>query len=302
MAIKFKRRISLRKHLNYLTQALPAYVLFALLKLLPLPAASWLGGQIGQLIGLFHPGTRRAYENLQLALPERAAEHRAIVTGMWNNLGRVIGEYARFGTMMRDRRYVELVGIENLPERGPVVFLTAHLANWEVCRTFAAQRGWTVASIYRPLNNIYLNPLLSQLRAVPGQVLFPKQNSAKELIRFIRAGNSVGLVGDQRLSDGATVPFFKLPALTTTFPALLAVRHGARIVPLQVERLLNSKLRMTIHPVLPVPETGTDQEKIEALTLTINQTYERWIRQNPQQWLWMHDRWRPKEGWPKQDQ
>ena len=291
------------KRFSYLAQAIPAYVLLVVFRLLPLGAASWLGGRIGRLVGLFHPGTRRAYLNLRMALPERAAEHKRIVAGMWDNLGRVIGEYARFRDMLQDTRFVEMAGTEHVPEGGRIVFLTAHMANWEVCRSLAAQRGWNMASIYRPLNNIYLGPLLDRLRGVPGQVLFPKQNSAKELIRFIRNGDTVGLVGDQRLSDGMQAPFFGIPALTTTFPALLAVRHGGRIIPAQVERLAEGKhagkLRMTIHPEIPVPGAGTDQEKIAALTLAINRMYEEWIRLHPEQWLWMHDRWRPAHGWQK---
>lgn len=292
------KKITPLKRLSYIAQSVPAYLLFGLFQILPLSVTSYCGGCVGRLIGKFHPGTKRAHKNLQLVLPERAAEHRAIVSGMWDNLGRVMGEYARFRAMMLDSRYVEMVGIEHVPLDGKVVFLTAHLANWEVCRTFAAQRGWNIGSVYRPLNNPYVDWLLRRLRAVPGQALFPKHNSARELIRYIRDGHSVGLVGDQRLSDGVSMPFFGIPALTSTMAALLVVRYGARIVPVQVERMKNSKLRMTVHPVLEVPQAGTDQEKIDGLTAAINLMYEDWIRQNPQQWLWMHDRWRPADGWP----
>lgn len=283
---------------SYLLQALLAYTLYYLLRLLPIPVASVIGGRIGRLIGCFHRGTRRAYANLRMVMPELADRHDAIVRGMWDNLGRVLAEYSHLHKLVRGKN-IEFVGVENVPDGGRIMFVTAHLGNWEVCRSLAMLKGWDMASIYRPLNNPFLDPLLRRLRVEPGQPLFAKHDSARELIRHLKAGGSVGLVGDQRLSDGLELTFFGIPALTAMLPALLAVRNGARIVPAQVERMPSGKLRVTLHPQLLPPATGTDQEKISALTQLLNDMIEDWIRQHPDQWLWMHDRWRPRDGWPK---
>ena len=280
----------------YFLQALPVWLLYGVLRVLPPQAASNLGGTVGWWIGRFHRGTKTVRENLQLALPDRAAEHAAISHAVWRNLGRVLGEYPHLAALL-DSGAIEVIGAENVPDDGRrVLFLTAHLANWELCRAIAARQGWDMASIYRPLNNRFLDPLLLRLRRAAGQKLFKKQEGGREIIRHARSGGAVGMVGDQRLSDGIAVPLFGHPALTTTLPGVLAVRFGARIVPAQVERLSEAPLRyrVTMHPVVPVPDAGTDQEKIDALTVTMNRIYEGWIAARPGQWLWMHDRWRPR--------
>ena len=280
----------------YFLQAIPVWLLFGILRLLPSQQASDLGGIIGWWIGRFHRGTKTVLKNLQLALPDRAVEHKAITHAVWHNLGRVLGEYPHLGKLLDEGR-VEVIGAEHVPDNGyHVLFLTAHLANWELCRAVAARQGWDVASIYRPLNNRFLDPLLLSLRKEAGHKLFRKHDGGREIIRHCRAGGAVGMVGDQRLADGIAVPLFGQSALTTTLPGVLAVRFGARIMPTQVERISEHPLRyrVTVHPVVPVPDLGTDQERIDALTVTMNKIYEGWIAARPGQWLWMHDRWRPR--------
>lgn len=285
------------RKLRHLWQAGIAYVFFYIFRLLPPHWASALGGLIGRYIGLWHKGSRRAVKNLAMILPEKADRHRQIIRGMWDNIGRVLGEYAHLSRLW-DRGYIEVVGAEHMPPSGErVVFIAAHLANWEVCLLVAAKRGWDMAAIYRTPNNPYIDPLLRRAREVSHQKMLTKSaEGGMELIRYVRRGGTAGLLVDQRLGDGIEIPFFGRPALTAPLPAMLAVRHGAKLLPVQVERLAGAHLRVTIHPVMPVPAEGTNDERVAQLTTDINNLFEDWIRQHPDQWLWSHNRWRLKKA------
>lgn len=277
----------------YFLQAVVTWPLFGLLWLLPPAVASAVGGWIGRQLGRVHGGTKIAYKNLQLVMPERAAEHDAIVRGMWDNLGRVLGEYPHLLRLWHDGK-IDVVGRANVPaDTGKIVFVAAHLANWELGPLVAARTGWPMASIYRPLNNKYLNPLLRRMRNFSQQNLFPKSaEGAMELMRHVRRGGAAGLLTDQRLGDGINVPFFGQPAMTAPIPAVLAVKYGAQIVPVQVERLGGTHFRVTLNAPIEIPTEGDEATKILAVTARLNDLFESWIRQRPEDWLWMHDRWR----------
>ena len=280
----------------YFLQAIVAWLLFGFMWVLPPRAASAAGGWLGRQLGRVHRGSRIAHKNLQLVMPGRVAEHDAIVTGMWDNLGRVLGEYPHLLRLWRDGN-VELAGRGNVPEETQkIVFVAAHLANWELGPLVAARSGWPMASIYRPLNNKYLNPLLQRMRKFSQQDLFSKSaEGAMGLMRHVRKGNAAGLLTDQRLGDGISVPFFGQPAMTAPIPALLAVKYGAIIIPVQVERLREKggvQFRVTLHRPMAVPVEGDEATRILQLTASINAVFEEWIRARPADWLWMHDRWR----------
>lgn len=281
---------------SYFMQAAVALPVFGLFYLLPIPASSWLGGKIGRIVGLFHGGTQRARHNLRLILPEESARHGQIIRGMWENFGRVLGEYPHLLRMWK-KGYITVEGGEYLEgEKSCTLFIAAHLGNWEVAPLTAAQYGWDMAAIYRPLNNHYLDPLLRYARRASSNRLFTKSaEGAMELLRHVRKGESAGVLVDQRLSDGIEVPFFGHPALTTTLHGMLAVKYGARIVPAQVIRERGAHLRIIIHPPVDMPADGTAAEKVEAVVTHVNSLFESWIRQHPEQWLWSHDRWRLKK-------
>lgn len=290
------KRLSFLAKCRYLWHAAVAYFFYAIFCILPPAAASALGGFIGRVIGWRHEGSRRALRNLQLVLPERAAEHKTIIRGMWDNFGRILGEYPHLQKIWNDG-HIEVVGAENLPvDPKGVVFLTAHLANWEIAPTIALQNGWDMAVIYRPLNNIYLDSLLRRVRNGGEQKLFTKSaEGAMELMRHVRRGGAAGLLVDQRLTDGVNVPFFGQPALTSQFPAILALRYGARLLPARVERINGIQQRLTLYPMLKNPDQGSENEKIVEITSAINNMFEQWIRARPDQWLWSHRRWRLKK-------
>ena len=284
------------RYVRYAVEAAIVYPLFVFSWVMPTAVASAIGGLLGDVFCRLHTGTNRARINLQKAMPERRDEHEAIIRGMWRNLGRVLMEYPHLSRLWRSGRVI-VNGIEQISayQGKPCIFVAAHLANWECAPMVAQRSGWRLATIYRPLNNPFIDPLLRFARRTTTDLLFPKSSEgAMALIRYIRTGGSAGVLMDQRLGDGITVPFFGLPALSPPLAATLAVKYGVTIFPVRMERLGGCRQRATVYPPLSQPTEGTEAEKINSMTTAVYALFEEWIRARPEQWLWLHDRWRPR--------
>jgi len=292
--MKLRRFYKFLKTLRYLLEAVITYPVYGFSWLLPVSAASGFGALIGDAFYYLHSGTRRARRNLQRVMPERAAEHEEIIRGMWRNFGRVFMEYPHLEKMWKSGR-VSVTGQENVENNKgqPCVLVAAHLANWELGPLIARKYGWRMAAIYRPLNNTLIDPLLRYARRADNELLFPKSpEGAMALMRYVRGGGNAGLLMDQRLTGGVEVPFFGIPAMAPPTAALLAIKYNAVLLPVRVERLGGAKQRVTVYPAPSLPTEGTEAERIAALTADIYKLFEEWIRARPEQWLWMHDRWR----------
>lgn len=284
------------RHARYALEAALLYPLFLLARLLPPTVASAFGAALGSAIGRFHGGRKRALKNLALALPEQAAAHHNILRGMWQNMGRVLLEYAHLSRLY-DRGFITVTNPARFqPDRSkPYVFVAIHQANWEIGPLVAARFGWQLAAIYRPLNNRLVDWLLRRARRVSKQTLYPKSaEGALALLRHVKSGGSAALLIDQRLGDGIAVPFFGQPALSPPMAALLAIKYGATLVPVEIVRTHGCHFRMTIHDSPPLPPPNTSEAaRVQALTAALYAMFETWIRAHPEQWLWSHDRWRP---------
>lgn len=285
------------KMVRYALEAAIVYPLYGFARLLPVRAASALGAFIGDCFYRLHGGTKRARHNLQLVMPERAAEHEAIIRGAWRNMGRVLMEYPHLNSIGTGKR-ITLTGEQHLhvDRSKPYIFVAIHQANWETAPLTATQSGWDLASIYRPLNNPFVDPLLRFARRANGQKLYTKSaEGGMALLRHVRKGGSAAMLIDQRLGDGITIPFFGQPALTPPMAALMAVKYGATIIPVQIIRNAGVRFDVIVHASPALPSEGTEAEKVAALMTELYKMFEGWIRQHPDQWLWMHDRWRPRK-------
>lgn len=285
------------KVLRYALEAAIVYPLYGLARLLPVQAASAIGALIGDCFYHLHSGTRRARYNLQLVMPEHVAEHETIIRGVWRNMGRVLLEYPHLDHIWKSGR-VTVTGSRgmDIDTSKPYLFVGIHQANWEMGPLVAARQGWELASIYRPLNNPFVDPLLRFVRRANGQKLYTKSaEGGMALLRHMRKGGSAAMLIDQRLGDGITVPFFGQPALTPPMAAMVAVKYGVAIVPVQIIRKPGVRFDVIVHDEPVMPTEGTEAEKITALTTDLYKMFESWIRQHPEQWLWMHDRWRGKK-------
>jgi len=279
-------------------EAWGAAFLFGIFRVLPLDCASALGGALARRIGPFLGVSKRARRNISRAFPELSeTEIARVVAGMWENLGRVAAEYPH---LLKIRVFepggrVETHGFEHVDRavaagRRMIVF-SGHIANWEIGMLAGAQHGISVAQIYRALNNPLLDRMIARFRGDRGEFIPKGAIAARSAIAALRRGTHLGLLADQKMNDGIPVPFFGRPAMTAPALAVLALRFDCDVLPLRVERLDGARFRVTVFPPLPLPRSGEPHADAAALMAQVNATLEAWIRDRPEQWLWVHRRW-----------
>lgn len=261
---------------------------------LPLDAASALGGKAARLIGPWLPGDRIARRNLRMVMPELddAAVDR-IVRGMWDNLGRTMAEYPHLRQIAAER--VEIVGediLSYLRDDGRAgLFFSAHMANWEVKAAAGLLAGLDFGLVYRAPNNRFVDRMLRGWRTARADRQVPKgPDGAKLLMRALAEGAHVGMLVDQKMNDGIAARFFGRTAMTPPAVARLALRRNLPVVPTRTERLDGARFRVTVLAPLDLPADNS-AETVLAVTERINDQLEVWIRERPEQWLWLHRRW-----------
>ena len=285
--------------MRHLGEGAAAYALFSLLGALPVGWASALGAAAAGLIGPMLPVHQLGLDNIACALPELSeAEVRRCAQRMWRQLGRVIAEYPHLHRFSVDKPggRIELVGRAHLQEarRSATggIFFSGHIGNWEVAAQASAQSDLSVTSVYRKANNPIVDRLIDRFRGASARQGAPKgAGGARELMRALGAGNYIGLLVDQKLNTGIPVPFFGRDAMTAPAVAALALKYDCPIWPIRVERLVGASFRITVFPRLAMPCQGSREERIRAIMITVNRVLEDWIRERPEQWLWLHRRW-----------
>ena len=284
--------------LSHRLEAGGAALAFGALGLLPIDRASALGAAIGRLLGPHLGISKRARINLRRAFPELGdAAVEQIIIGMWDNLGRVAAEYPHLREIRvfaPDGR-VETRGVEYLDRamaggRRMIIF-SGHIANWEIAALAAAQYGARITQIYRAANNPLVDRLIARFRGDRGEYIPKGAAAARRAFAALYRGEHLTLLADQKLNDGIAVPFFGRPAMTAPALALLALRFDCDVLPARVERLKGAHFRLTVFPPLPLLRSGNPQADVAALTGRVNAILEAWIRDRPEQWLWVHRRW-----------
>ncbi|SDG48012.1 lysophospholipid acyltransferase family protein [Roseospirillum parvum] len=287
---------SFRQSVKWGLEAAALGLAFGLFRLLPVDAASALGGRLGRAIGPRSGVHRVGRRNLAAALPELdEARREAVLRGMWDNLGRVIAEVPHLDKM-GDPARLEVVGAEHvapIQDGGPSIFASGHLANWEVLGPAAAKHGIVLDVVYRAANNPWLGWLYDRRRPHPESRLIPKgSEGARQALKALREGRHLGLLVDQKMNDGIELPFFGRPAMTAPATAQMALRFKCPVLPVQVERLNGARFRVTVHPPLDLPDSGDRETDARQMMTRLNHLLETWIRQHPEQWLWVHRRWK----------
>jgi len=283
----------------------PVWVLVRILGALPRPLARAMGITLGQTVRLLHPRLSRvAMRNLRLAFPEMPeTERRRIVRGVFTSLGRLLAEVCRFPRYTAENVSQVAVydGLENFLEaerRGKgVLFLTAHLGGWEVGSFAHSLYGHKLHIVVRPLDNPYLDALIRRYRTLHGNTTFDKQDFARGLLSAMKAGETVGVLMDTNMTppQGAFVDFFGHLACTASGVARVALRTDAAVVPafsIWDEKL--GKYRIRFDPMLELARTGDDAADVVANTAKFTKAIEGYVRQYPEQWLWVHRRWKTR--------
>jgi len=283
-------------------EAAVASAVAAVIRLLPRRLVLALGRGLGRLWGaLDRRHLRVAADNLRQAFPDWD-EARVLATAR--------GVYAHFGAVILDLLWMsgrpaeellalaDLEGVEHLQNarasgRG-VVAPSGHLGNWEIQAAASVPKVGNVAMIARPLDNLELDERLNRLRTSTGNTVIYKQKALAQVMRTIREGGIVAILIDQNMQakDGVFVRFFGRPACTTTVAAALALKTGCAIVPVRCLLKPNGRYRMVYGPPVEWPRTGRRDEDIVALTQHLTSIIEGWVRETPEQWLWLHRRWK----------
>jgi len=293
-----KKRTAFRNRL----EALAAGGAGAALARLAPEAAEGCGRALGRLY-LRLDGKRRnlARANLARAFPElSSAEIDSLVVRVFEHFGGLAAELLHsMGHRPQDAlSRIETEGTETARAafasgRG-VLFLTAHLGNWEWAAVGTGALGIPTGVVARPLDNPLLEEPLTRLRTSTGNFVIAKRDAAREMLRALRKGGAIGILNDQhaRPPDAVTAQFFGQPAATSSALAKLVDRTEALVVPAAAIRIAPARWRLTFEPALDVRTLPEAERGVERLTARLNGTLEQMIRRHPEQWLWLHNRWR----------
>ena len=280
-----------------------AAALLTVLRYLPLPLALAAAELAGHACGLVVPKWRAvADQNLRRALPELDASARQIIRrGVYSNLGRVALALAKLPAWSAGeiRKHVEFVGLEHFHSaaakgRG-VMLLTAHLGNWELGALAHGAVVGPISVIVRPISNRLVDSLVESRRRAHGNRVINKQKSAREVLKVLAANGTVGILADQNaLGDEAVfVDFFGMPAATNKGFAQLALHSGAAVVPAVARWNASSKRHVIEYgPEIPLTRTDISANDVVSNTQRFQRALEDSIRKVPEQWLWIHRRWK----------
>jgi KDO2-lipid IV(A) lauroyltransferase len=272
---------------------------------LPRSLAHLVGISLGQFIYLLHSKLRRVgMRNLALAFPEKTAgERRKIVRKVFTSLGRQFAEVCLFPTYSSENvgRIVGYDGYENFDrasQRGKgVLFLTGHIGGWELSAFAHSLYGHPLHFVMRPLDNPYLDALVRRYRTMHGNTPILKDNPARELLRAMKAGATVGILIDTNMTppEGVFVDFFGIPACTASGLARIALRTDAAVVPgFTVWDPVLRKYRLRFELPVTLIRTGNNEADIVANTALFTKVIEDVVRRYPDQWLWVHRRWKTR--------
>ena len=287
-------RTALRRWIVHPLEALGFGLALALLRLLPVDWASALGGAAARALGPRLPVSEQARRNLRRALPALdAAAIERVVRAVWDNLGRVAAEYPHLRRL--GARRVELIGAEHIArlrdDGKPGICFSGHIGNWELLPVVAARHGVALSNVYRAANNRHVDRLLRMLRTESGDLIPKGSAGARQMIAALSRGAHLAMLVDQKMNDGIAVPFFGRTAMTAPALAQLALRYDCPVLPARVERIGGAHFRVIVEPPLALPRSGDRQADTRALTEAVNRHLERWIAEQPGQWLWLHRRW-----------
>lgn len=317
MPLRLRFATAVRAPIDLLIAAAAVAALFPVW-LLPWRIAARLGWWYGVCAGLAQPTARRASMiNLRRAYGHAMTRARArrITWAVFGHLGQSMAEGIKYGQWARGPRRIDPVrwdyGSQDVRERAaadprPKIFMTGHLGSWEVATIAAGLQGGSGAAVARRIDNRFLDGIVGRLRLPPGFEIIEKRGASAEALARLRAGQHVAILADENAGPrGVFVDYFNRPASTTRLPALLALMTGSPVI-------LGAALRMepdeTGRPRFlyrlawfePPSEARGIPAGVRDLTQQVTREYERWVREAPEQWRWVHWRWKTRPGGAKE--
>ena len=287
----------MKKKTIYFLQSIIVYFFYFISKIIGLKLSRIIFSFIFVKAGNIFKSKKIIINNLDRINPEiNNLEKEKIVNKMWSNYGKTFIEYIFLNTFKKSSNHINIKNKKALDEiskkNKPVIFISGHFANYELMSMELTKANTKLATIYRPLNNMFLNPFMEYLRKsfVCKNQIKKGLNGVKETLEYMKRGYSIALMVDQRVSEGPRINFFNGSAHTTTLPAQLSSRFNCDIVPIYISRNQDDKFEMEIMD--PIPMSESEKKSKELITGKINNIIEKFILRDPSQWILTHNRWK----------
>ncbi len=287
----------MKKKIFHFLQSIIIYLLYSICKIIGLKLSRVIFSFVFKKVGNFFKSKKIIINNLNRISPKISnLEKDIIVSKMWSNYGKTFIEYIFLSTFKKKTDHIDIKNKkaidEILKKNKPVVFISGHFANYELMSMELIKAKAKLAIIYRPLNNIFLNPFMEYLRKkfVCENQIKKGLNGVKESLEYMKKGYSIALMVDQRVSEGPRIDFFNTGAHTTTLPAQLSYRFDCDIVPIYISRTQDDRFEMEI--LDPILISDGEKKDKELITKKINSAMEKLILKDPSQWILTHNRWK----------
>lgn len=293
-------------HIRYGAEYCLLRLIIGMIRIMPLDTAVRFSAYWWKILAGRGRRHKRALANLAMAFPEKSEEEReAIAIAMWGNLGRVMAETMQMDRVLNQPENIEIANPEILDryrgKMGSAICVSMHSGNWELAMWPLAVNGMKPAGVYRLVKNPLVDEYLrSQRKELYPGGLFAKgrgagfhagRDTARQIGAYVRKGGRLGFLADQWDRNGIEVPFFGTDAKSPPFPAMLARRIGTRLWIGRCVRIgEQSKFRVEMHEI-KVPRTEDQDEDIKNIVTEIQKTFEGWIREYPEQFMWSNRRW-----------
>ena len=255
-----------------------------------------MGFFIGRFIGPIFRSKKIIIQNLKKANIKHPGNLSLIASNVLGNYGRIFAEYVYLKKFRNNelKKYISIDGLEHLENlkknNKRAVFISGHFNNFELMAMEIEKAGIDLAAIYRPLNNVFLNKTMEQIRKeyICKNQIKKGRAGSREIIKKLIEGKSIALMIDQRVREGEKVKFFNNLATTTTIPAQLVKKYNCELIPIYIERKKSNYFKIYISKPIKVGKT----KSIQQITEFLNKVLEKMILKNVDQWIWTHDRWK----------
>ena len=284
------------KKITYLFEFIIIHTLFLIFRSLGYKTSSNFGFFIGKTVGQIFRSKSLIVKNIEKSKIKLKNNSYDAAKNILGNYGRIFAEYPHLKNFRNNKlsKFIKIEGLKYLEkiknENKPVVFISGHFNNFELMAMQIEKSGINLATIYRPLNNMFLNKTMENIRInyICKKQIKKGRSGTRQVLENLKKGCSIALMVDQRVTEGSKVNFFGNPASTTTIPAQIIKKYKCDLVPIYIERKNKYFFKMYVSEPIKVSSSKNQAE----VSLFINKILEKMILKNPDQWIWSHDRWK----------